>query len=167
MSLDGVSAAREYDPGPLGVVLVHNNDVCAHERMFASLAEWVALIVAAFTGLRLGEMLALRWADHDFAKRLVHVRCSWVQGNDDTPKSGKVRSVPLIDQAARGLDALSRREHFTGDSDRLFVNDTATGSAKTFCGAATARRCCEPGCRTCGCMTSDTATGRSRCRCGR
>jgi len=44
-------------------------------------------------------------------------------GREDTPKSHKVRSVPLIDQAARAMDGLSRREHFTGDDDRVFVND--------------------------------------------
>jgi integrase len=78
--------------------------------------------IAAFTGLRLGELLALRWSDVDFAKRIVHVRRSWVLGREDTPKSHKVRSVPLIDQAARALDGLSRREQFTGDDDRVFVN---------------------------------------------
>ena len=31
-------------------------------------------VTAAFTGLRMGELRALRWADVDFAKRLVHVR---------------------------------------------------------------------------------------------
>jgi integrase len=79
--------------------------------------------VAAFTGLRLGELLALRWCDVDFAKRLVHVRRSYVLGLEDSPKSHKVRSVPLIDQAARALDRLSRRDAFTDEDDRVFVND--------------------------------------------
>jgi integrase len=79
-------------------------------------------VVASFTGLRLGELLALRWSDIDFANRLVHVRRSWVLGQELTPKSGKVRSVPLIDQAAVVLDRLSQRQHFTDDSDRVFVN---------------------------------------------
>ncbi len=78
--------------------------------------------IAAFTGLRLGELLALRWADVDFTRRLVHVRRSYVLGREDTPKSGRVRSVPLIDQAARALDGLSRRDEFTGDEDRVFVD---------------------------------------------
>ena len=30
--------------------------------------------------------------------------------------------VPLIDPAARALDGLSRREHFTDGDDRVFVN---------------------------------------------
>lgn len=59
-----------------------------------------------------------------FAKRIVHVRRSHVRGIEDTPKSHKVRSVPLIDQAARALDQLSRRDHFTGPDDRVFCNDT-------------------------------------------
>jgi hypothetical protein len=60
------------------------------------------------------------------AKADVHVRRSYVLGREDTPKSGKVRSVPLIDQAARALDALSRREQFTADDDRVFAD--AAGS---------------------------------------
>ena len=86
-------------------------------------AQDAALItVAAFTGLRLGELLALRWTDVDFAKRIVHVRRSHVLGVEDTPKSHKIRSVPLIDQAAVALDGLSRREHFTDPDDRVFIN---------------------------------------------
>jgi integrase len=64
--------------------------------------------VAAYTGLRLGELRALRWCDIDFGLRLVHVRRSFTYGAVNTPKSGKVRSVPLIDQAGRALDRLSQ-----------------------------------------------------------
>jgi integrase len=80
---------------------------------------------AAFTGLRMGELRALRWRDVDFTLHLVHVRRNLPTGGiEREPKSGKVRSVPLIDQAARVLDGLSRREHFTGPDDRVFVNTT-------------------------------------------
>ncbi|HYM58196.1 MAG TPA: tyrosine-type recombinase/integrase [Solirubrobacteraceae bacterium] len=74
----------------------------------------------AFTGLRMGELRALRWRDVSFVNRIVHVRRSVWRGEEGTPKSGKARSVPLIDQAARPLDALSRREHFTGPDDHVF-----------------------------------------------
>jgi integrase len=97
-------------------------------RLLASNAESeqdaAIFTVAAFTGLRLGELRALRWKDIDFAKRLVHVRRSFTYGNEGAPKSGRVRSVPLIDQAAKVLDGLSRREHFTGSDDLVFVNTT-------------------------------------------
>ncbi|HEX3325870.1 MAG TPA: site-specific integrase, partial [Actinomycetota bacterium] len=97
-------------------------------RLLASKAECdqdaAIFTVAAFTGLRLGELRALRWEDIDFANRIVHLRHSFTYGNEGTPKSGKVRSVPLVDQAAKVLDGLSRREHFTDPDDHVFVNET-------------------------------------------
>lgn len=79
--------------------------------------------VAAFTGLRLGELRALRWEDVDFAGRMILVRRNLPAGGvERAPKSGKVRSVPLIDQAAVPLDLLSRREMFTDPGDRVFCS---------------------------------------------
>jgi integrase len=89
-------------------------------------------MVAAYSGLRMGELIALRWSDVDFEKHLIHVRRSFTYGALNTPKSGRVRSVPLIDQAARVLDGLSRRERFTGDDDLVFpgvTGDYLDGSA--------------------------------------
>jgi len=80
--------------------------------------------VAAFTGLRMGELRALRWGDVDFANRSVFVRQNRVRAELRKPKSGKVRSVPLIDQAAAALDRLSRRGDFTEASDLVFINET-------------------------------------------
>ena len=64
--------------------------------------------VAAFTGLRMGELRALRWRDVDFAAHVVRVRASYANGVTTTPKSGKVRSVPLVDAAAEWLARLDR-----------------------------------------------------------
>jgi integrase len=80
-------------------------------------------LTAAFTGLRMGELLALRWRNVDFANRILHVQRNYVEGVDDTPKSHRRRSVPLSDQAVVALDALSRREHFTGPDDLVFANE--------------------------------------------
>jgi integrase len=79
--------------------------------------------VASFTGLRLGELRALRWMDVDFANRVVHVKRSYTHGEVGTPKSGRVRSVPLIDQAAKALDGLSKRGLYTGPEDLVFVEN--------------------------------------------
>jgi integrase len=65
-------------------------------------------VTAAFTGLRMGELRALRWSDIDLAKRLVHVRRSYTGEAFGAPKSQRVRSVPMSDQVARVLDGLSR-----------------------------------------------------------
>jgi integrase len=65
---------------------------------------------------------SLRWRDLDFGKRLIHVRHSYVMRREDAPKSGRVRSVPMIDQVAAALDGLSRRAGWTGEEDLVFVN---------------------------------------------
>ena len=79
-------------------------------------------LTAAYAGLRLGELRSLRWRDLDFDKRLIHVRRSYVMRAEDVPKSGRVRSVPMIDQVAVALDQLSRRPDRTADDDLVFVN---------------------------------------------
>jgi integrase len=85
-----------------------------------------AILVAAYTGLRAGDLRAMRWRDVDFANANLRVQRNMPTGGEeeDTPKSGKGRSVPLMDDAARALDALSRREHFTGLDDRVFASET-------------------------------------------
>jgi integrase len=79
-------------------------------------------LTAAYAGLRLGELRSLRWRDLDFEKRLIHVRHSYVMSNEDAPKSGRVRSVPMIDQVAVALDQLSRRAGWIGEDDLVFVS---------------------------------------------
>jgi integrase len=81
--------------------------------------------VAAYTGLRMGELLALRWRDVDFVGARLHAVRNYVQGAEDSPKSHKRRSVPLSDPAARSLDALSRRKIATGPSDLVFISEAA------------------------------------------
>jgi integrase len=73
--------------------------------------------VSAYAGLRLGELLALRWRDIDFAKRVIVVSRAMSDGIETTTKSGRVRQVPLADPAAAALDRISRGEHFTSADD--------------------------------------------------
>jgi integrase len=82
-------------------------------------------LTAAFTGLRLGELLALQWRDVDFAGQALRVRRSYnVHGGVGTPKSGKVRAVPMVPDVAATLARLGERELFTSDEDLVFPGDT-------------------------------------------
>jgi integrase len=65
-------------------------------------------LTAAFTGLRRGELVALRWRDVDFADCVINVRASYSAGALTTPKSGKLRSVPMAPQVAETLARLGR-----------------------------------------------------------
>ena len=78
-------------------------------------------LTAAFTGLRRGELLALRWRDVDFAGQVIRVRASYAEGALTTPKSGKVRSVPMAPDVAEALAGLGQRARWTGDDDLVFV----------------------------------------------
>jgi integrase len=95
-------------------------EVQAVARKAADEQDGAIFTVAAFSGLRLGELLELRWRDVDFAKQTIMVRASFTHGQQGPPKSGKIRSVPLIDQAAAALDGLSRRANFTAPDDLVF-----------------------------------------------
>jgi len=79
--------------------------------------------VAAYTGLRRGELVTLRWREVDFARRKIIVRRSLSGGVEATStKSRRTREVPLPDQAAIALDRLTRREEFTDPDEYVFVN---------------------------------------------
>jgi integrase len=78
--------------------------------------------VSAYAGLRLGELLALRWRDVDFDGLALTISRAMSSGIESSTKSGKVRRVPLADQVAAALDRVSRREHFTAPDDLVFCN---------------------------------------------
>lgn len=92
-------------------------------RVAASEQDGTIYLTAAFTGLRLGELLALRWRDVDFANSAVHVRQSFTNGRVDTPKSGHERTVPMADEVAKALAKLAKRDHDTEDDDLVFCGN--------------------------------------------
>ena len=79
-------------------------------------------LTAAFTGLRQGELLALRWRDVDFVAGLVHVRRNYTDRREKMPKGKRVRSVPMTPDVIEALGRLKGREHFAGDDDLVFAN---------------------------------------------
>jgi integrase len=78
-------------------------------------------LTAAFTGLRRGELVALRWRDVDFARSHLRVRASYTDGALSTPKSGKMRSVPMAPDVSAALARLGQRPAWTGDDDLVFI----------------------------------------------
>ena len=78
--------------------------------------------VSAYAGLRLGELLALRWRDVDFEGQVITVGRAMRAGIESSTKSGRVRRVPLADPAAAALDRVSRRADFTAPDEMVFCN---------------------------------------------
>jgi integrase len=82
------------------------------------------------------ELLALRWRDVSFQEHALTVGRAISAGVESSTKSGRVRRVPLPDQAAAALDRLSRRVDFTGADERVFCNPLG----RTLDGSALRRR---------------------------
>ena len=75
-----------------------------------------------YTGIRVGELLTLRWADVDLDARTLLVRRNLSAGVETEPKGRRHRFVPLPDPALAALARLSARDEFTGDDDYVIGN---------------------------------------------
>jgi len=109
------SARRRTD-----IAVFSPEEVYALVRAAGSVQDAAMYLTAAFTGIRRGELLALTWRDVDVEGRLVRVRASYAGGAVTTPKSGKVRSVPMAPQVGEVLAALRRRADSVGDDELVF-----------------------------------------------
>lgn len=78
---------------------------------------------AAMTGLRQGELIALRWRDVDWSAARIRVRQNYVRGQYGTPKSKRSsRSVPMADEVGGELERLFQRSSWQDDGDLVFAH---------------------------------------------
>lgn len=80
-------------------------------------------LTAAMTGLRRGELVALRWRDVDWVAGRVRVRGSRRRGLTTEPKSeSSNRATPMAARVAGELDRHFKRSRFTDADDPVFCN---------------------------------------------
>jgi integrase len=79
--------------------------------------------VAAYTGLRQGELLDLRWSDVDWIGGLLHVRRNYTDRTHKLPKGKRIRSVPMTPDVIDALARLRDRDQDTGDDDLVFADE--------------------------------------------
>lgn len=111
---------RRPNPKRGHIEVFSREEILALVRVADSEQDATIYLTAAFTGLRLGELLALRWRDVDFGNCAIHVRQSFTNGRVDTPKSGQERTVPMADEVAETLARLGRRDEHRGEHDLVF-----------------------------------------------
>ncbi len=75
-----------------------------------------------YTGLRIGEVLTLRWSDVDLQDRLLLVRRGLSAGQETLPKGRRHRFVPLPTPATQTLARLADRDDYTGPDDYVLAN---------------------------------------------
>lgn len=86
------------------------------------------LRVASDTGLRLGELLGLRWEDFDRDGRTLHVQRQWTRADEYGPTKTKkgVRRVPLTDEVVKYLVKLRLRSDYSDHGDPVFASKNGT-----------------------------------------
>lgn len=86
-------------------------------------SEHILYLTAAMSGLRRGELLALRWQDVDWQAGLIRVRRSYTRGEFGPPKSRRgSRAVPLAARLAAELEGHYRRSQFRAEEDLVFCH---------------------------------------------
>jgi integrase len=98
-------------------------------RLFTHLQDepYRTLCLAALkTGMRQGELLALRWGDVDLEQAVVRVRSSYTGGLLGTPKNRERRDVDLISDVVQLLAAW-REERGGPVEDMVFSRENGSG----------------------------------------
>jgi integrase len=98
-------------------------------KLIASLDEPVRTIVlvAVLTGLRIGELLALRWKHVDFLRIALQIRQTVSEGKFGTPKTkSSRREIPMSEPVRQALLAQKTRCRQTGPDDLIFVSRNQT-----------------------------------------
>ncbi len=80
---------------------------CADEEPWRTM-----ILLALKTGLRLGELVGLMWEDIDLEKRMLTVRRSVVNNIIDSPKSNRIRHIPLTQEVCWTLQRMTERKGF-------------------------------------------------------
>jgi integrase len=91
-------------------------------RTFEDKQDAELIRIAAFTGLRLGELLALRWADVNLVGRRLVVHRAFSGRIEGPTKSWQSRFVPIADPAATAFARLSERDEFFRADDYVFCS---------------------------------------------
>jgi integrase len=80
-------------------------------------------LTAATTGLRQGELIALRWRDVDWFSSVVRVRRNYTRGEWGTPKSRRSsRATPMADRLGAELERHYQRSLYQGDDHLVFCH---------------------------------------------
>ncbi len=89
-------------------------------------------LFAAFTGLRLGEIRALRWRDISLGNRSIYVRRSFSGVVEEAPKSNRERRVPMSHDVYDLLLDRKRRTRHNSDDDLVFCYEDGQRLGYTY-----------------------------------
>jgi integrase len=92
--------------------------------------ERLLTLLIAVTGLRIGEVLALRWKHVDWGTLRIHVVSNFVRGKFGEPKSAASKKPVVLHPLVMGLlQNWREKTAYAGDEDFLFASDRLKGKA--------------------------------------
>lgn len=105
------------------------------------------VLLAVASGMRIGELLALRWGNIDFLRRVISIRESFYSGKFGNPKTRcSRRDIPMSEAIERALVDHRARLRNAGPETLVFVSRTQTPvNAKDML-----RRILQPTCKKLG-----------------
>ena len=93
-----------------------------------SVRERTLVLLDAATGLRVSELLALRWSDVDFESMELNVtRSIWHQVVGDCKTEASAKPVPMDGYMAEDLQRWRRQSPYAGEDDYVFASPTMKG----------------------------------------
>jgi integrase len=115
---------RAEESGRLQFLEVHEvTDLVAHAQPGDYQQIDAAMyLTAAQTGLRLGELRALRWHGVDVVQSVVRTENGWTRGEESSTKSRRRRSVPLSPDVGVALAELRDASAWDRDDDLVFAH---------------------------------------------
>lgn len=63
----------------------------------------IGIVICLYTGLRIGELLALKWEDIDFQNRIIHITKSCHDGKREDSSFGKIIDTPKTPSSVRDI----------------------------------------------------------------
>jgi integrase len=87
------------------------------------------VLLAAGTGMRMSELLGLRWGDIDFASKKIMLNRTWVYGRIEGGKTEESREPVLLGERTAGfLQEWHRQTPYAGKSDWVFASNKLRGA---------------------------------------
>lgn len=119
----GIGSTR-YQPKEIGVFTAEELKTLFPAEPpgpWGDLTGYTVFLMAATTGMRRGEILALTWECMNFAEKRIEIRQAWKDRHEiGPPKWGKTRVTPMPEQLARGLRKFRAQSSHVGNTDLVF-----------------------------------------------
>ncbi|EOQ07818.1 MULTISPECIES: site-specific integrase [Bacillus cereus group] len=84
---------------------------------------YIACIMALLTGMRQGEIMALRWSDIDFKRHTLYIRQTLTQGAQIKPGAKNESSVRSIHMPAKLIEELKLHRQTISDEKKYYQRD--------------------------------------------